>query len=149
MWVFWKWGWGGRQKRELDHRGRGALGEKEEPEGWTLKDRDAHQRIAVSRALSDLTSPRSQAVHKAPPCPQAHWSLSSPLRSQADMTDDCAYSLQLCPTLGDPMDRSLPGSSVHGILQARIMEWITISYSRGSSRPRDQLHLSYVSCIGR
>ena len=39
---------------------------------------------------------------------------------------------QLCPTLCDPVDCSLPGSSVHGILQARILEWVTISFSRGS-----------------
>ena len=38
----------------------------------------------------------------------------------------------------NPMDCSLPGSSVHGILQARILEWVVISYSRGSSRPKDQ-----------
>ena len=45
---------------------------------------------------------------------------------------------QLCPTLCDPMDCSLPGSSVHGIFQARILEWVAISFSRGSSQPRDQ-----------
>ena len=44
---------------------------------------------------------------------------------------------QLCPTLCDPMDYSLPGSSLHGILQARILEWVAISFSRGSSWPRD------------
>ena len=44
----------------------------------------------------------------------------------------CARSLHLCPTLCDPMDCSPPGSSVHGILQARILEWVAISYSRGS-----------------
>ena len=38
---------------------------------------------------------------------------------------------QLCPTLGDPVDCSPPGSSVHGILQARILEWVAISFSRG------------------
>ena len=43
-----------------------------------------------------------------------------------------AQSLQLCPTLCDPMDHSLPGSSVHGILQARILEWVAISYYRES-----------------
>ena len=43
---------------------------------------------------------------------------------------------QLCPTLCDPMDCSLPGSSVHGILQARILEWVTVRFSRGSSQPR-------------
>ena len=44
---------------------------------------------------------------------------------------------QLCPTLCDPMDCSLPGSSIHGIFQARILEWVPISSSRGSSQPRD------------
>ena len=44
------------------------------------------------------------------------------------------------------MDCSLPGSSVHGISQARILEWVAISFSRGSSRPRDQ---TSISCIGR
>ena len=48
----------------------------------------------------------------------------------------CAKSLQLCPTLCDPMDCSLPGSSP-GILQARILEWIAISFSRESSHPRN------------
>ena len=52
--------------------------------------------------------------------------------------------LQLCQTLCDPLDCSLPGSSVHGILQARILEWAAISFSRGSSQPRDQ---TWVSCI--
>ena len=51
-----------------------------------------------------------------------------------------------CPTLCDPMDCSLPGSSVHGIFQARILEWVAISFSRGSSQPRDQTH---DCCIGR
>ena len=45
---------------------------------------------------------------------------------------------QSCPTLGNPMDTSPPGSSVHGILQAKILEWVAISFSRGSSPPRDQ-----------
>ena len=40
-------------------------------------------------------------------------------------------------TLGNPMDCSLPGSSVHGIFQVRILEWVAISFSRGSSQPRD------------
>ena len=43
-----------------------------------------------------------------------------------------------CPTHCDPLDCSPPGSSVHGILQARILEWVAISFSRGSSQPRDQ-----------
>ena len=50
----------------------------------------------------------------------------------------CAKSLQSCQTLCQPMDCSLPGSSVIGILQARILEWVAIPSSRGSSCPRDQ-----------
>ena len=46
------------------------------------------------------------------------------------------------------MDCSLPGSSVHGIFQARILEWVAMSSSRGLSRPRDQTGISYTSCIG-
>ena len=51
---------------------------------------------------------------------------------------------QSCPTLCDTVDCSPPGSSVHGILQARILEWVAISFSRGSSWPRDR---TQVSCI--
>ena len=58
-------------------------------------------------------------------------------------------SLQLCPTLCDLMDHSMPGSSVHRILQSRILEWfVTLSF-RGSSQPRYQNCVSYISCIGR
>ena len=56
---------------------------------------------------------------------------------------------QLSPTGWDHMDCSPPGSSVHGILQARVLEWSAISPSRGSSPPRDGSLISYVSCIGR
>ena len=58
----------------------------------------------------------------------------------------CCLVAQLYLTLCDPMDYSLPGSSVYGIFQARIMEWVTIAFSRGFSPPRDQI---CVSCIGR
>ena len=44
---------------------------------------------------------------------------------------------QSCPTLWDPMDCSLPGFSLHGILQARVLEWVPFSFSRGPSLPRD------------
>ena len=60
----------------------------------------------------------------------------------------CSVTLS-CPVLCDPMDCSLPGSSVHGILQARILEWVAISSFRESSQPRDQTHVSGVCCIGR
>ena len=51
---------------------------------------------------------------------------------------------QSCPTLCDPVVCSLPGFSVHGILQARILEWVAISFSRGSSRPRDRTQVSHI-----
>ena len=53
---------------------------------------------------------------------------------------------QSCPTLSDPKDFSLPGSSVHGILQAKVLEWVSISFSRGSSWPRDQIRVSCIAC---
>ena len=58
--------------------------------------------------------------------------------------EDCMHtkSLQSCPTLCDPMDCSPPGSSVHGILQARILEYVTMPSSGGSSQPRDPTHVS-------
>ena len=56
---------------------------------------------------------------------------------------------QSCLTLCDPMDCGMPGSSVHGIFQARILEWVATSFSRGSSQPRYQTWVSCVSCIGR
>ena len=58
----------------------------------------------------------------------------------------CVLVSQLCPTLCDTKDCGPPGSSVHGILQARILEWVAVSSSRGFSRPRDG---TQVSCNGR
>ena len=57
--------------------------------------------------------------------------------------------LQSCQTVCDPLDWSPSGSSVHGILQARILEWVTMPSSRGSSWPRDWTRFSCISCIGR
>ena len=65
-----------------------------------------------------------------------------------DWTHLCvsAKSLQLYLTLCNPMDSSPPGSSVHGILQARILEWVAMASSRGTSQPRDQTCISWDSC---
>jgi len=52
---------------------------------------------------------------------------------------------QLNLTLYNPMDYSPPGSSVHGILQARILEWVAMPFSRGSSQPRDQTQVSFIT----
>ena len=62
---------------------------------------------------------------------------------------DCLYAklLQSCLTLCDLMDCSPPCFSVHGVLQARILEWVAMPFSRGSSQPRDQTHVSCIYCI--
>ena len=54
-------------------------------------------------------------------------------------------SLQSCPTLCGPTDYSPSGSSVYGILQARVLEWVATSFSRGSSWPKDQTRVSYIA----
>ena len=54
-----------------------------------------------------------------------------------------------CLTLCDPMDCNPPDSSVHGVLQARILEWVAIPFSKGWSQPRDQIHVFCVACFGR
>ena len=51
---------------------------------------------------------------------------------------------QLCPTLCNPVDCSPPCSSVHGIFQARVLEWVAISFSGGSSLPRDRTQVSHI-----
>ena len=61
----------------------------------------------------------------------------------------CGVRAQSCPTLCDPVDCSPPGSSVHGVLQARRLEWVAMPSSTGSSWPRDWTCVSKVSCIGR
>ena len=53
--------------------------------------------------------------------------------------------VQSCPTLCDPRDCSLSGSSIHGIFQARVLEWIAIAFSRESSRPRDGTRVSRIA----
>ena len=74
-------------------------------------------------------------------CVKNHW-----LREKAKQ-NSCIKQVKLaqsCPTLCDPKDGRLPGSSVHGILKTRILKWVAIPLSRGSSQPRDQ---TQVSCI--
>ena len=76
------------------------------------------------------------------------WVVSGVEQSDSVMCT-CAKLLHLCLTLCDHMDCRPPGSSVHGILQARILEWAAMPSSRGSSRPRDWTWVSYTSCTGR
>ena len=80
------------------------------------------------------------------------WSLpplNSLLASYLRITYHGVHKVASVMSLCDPMDCSPPGSSVHGISQARIPEWVALSYSRESSSLRDQTHASCVSCIGK
>ena len=89
--------------------------------------------------------------HTSSPCGYTHSCLLKKLCKENHYLHLCMHAKQLqsCPTLCDVMDYGPPGSSVHGISQARILEWVAMSSSRGSSRPRDRTHVSYVSCVGR
>ena len=85
--------------------------------------------------------------------PQFHAKSSGTLPHASKLAEGLASSefsvlTQSCLTLCDPMDCSPPVSSVHGIFRARNLERVAISNSRGSSGPRDQTHVSCVSCTG-
>ena len=97
----------------------------------------------------DLLNPGIETASFAVPALQEN---SLPLNHEASplcLLCVCAKLLQSCPTLCDPMDCSPPGSCVHGILQAKILKWVAIPSSRGSSQSRDSTQVSYVSCTGR
>ena len=64
------------------------------------------------------------------------------LSDSAAAAECWVLAMRLCPTLCHPRDCSPPGSSVHGILQARILEWVVIPFSRGSSQPRNRTQVS-------
>ena len=70
-----------------------------------------------------------------------HWQVDSFPLSHQGRWNEIAQS---CPILCDPIDCSLPGSSVHGIFQAIVLEWIAISFSRGSSQPRARARVSRI-----
>ena len=75
-----------------------------------------------------------------------NWEKDTGSRRRPSMEYVHAESLQVCLTLCDSMDYSPPGSSVHGILQGRTLEWVAVPSSRGSSQPRDRTHISFGSC---
>ena len=84
-------------------------------------------------ALFQMLATEGGACRVVDICPKA----DSPLTSRKE-----SEVVQSCLTLCDPLDCSLPGSSVHGILQARILKWIAISFFRESPRPRDRTQVS-------
>ena len=88
---------------------------------------------------------------KDPKQPKQSWERKMELEESGSLTSDCGYCLvsKSYPNICDPVDCNPQGFSVHGIFQARILQWVAMPSSRGSSQPRDQTHVSYVSCIGR
>ena len=90
---------------------------------------------------SCLENPRDRGAWWAALCGVAQ-SRTRLKRLSSSTSSSHAKLLQACSTQSNPMNCNPPGSSVHGILQARILEWVTISSSRGSSQPSDQTHIS-------
>ena len=88
------------------------------------------------------------AVHGIASVTELNWTEHYQKVYSWDLVVVCAKSLQSCPALCDPMDCSPLSSSVQGILQARILEWVAISSFRGYSWPKDRICISCGSCIG-
>ena len=97
------------------------------------------ENFQVAEDMKELEAVYTTSPHLAP-CLFAVWMLL------CISSNCCCCVAQSCLTLCDPMDWSPPGSSVHGISQARMLGWAAISFSRGSSWSRDRTH---ISCTGR
>ena len=95
--------------------------------------------ILQARILEGILYPFSRGIFLR--CRQILYQLSYQGSPEGRVSGLVAKS---CPTLCDPMDCSLPGSSVHGISQARILEWVAISFCQGSSWPRNQTQVSWI-----
>ena len=92
----------------------------------------------------------SQYVSTSQDCSQNHFNDPQLGRTQKTTIVVCGYVFSRVQPFVTPWtDCNLPGSSVYGILQARILEWFAISYARASSQPRDRTRLSCVSCTGK
>ena len=87
----------------------------------------------------------AQFLHSGTPSPTGDIGMAWHYYNTSDKRIVIVIVTQSCLTLCDPMDCSLPGSSVHGILQARILGWIAIFFSRGSSWFKDQTQVSCMS----
>ena len=136
----------GRRKRGLGRINSFSLGEhREQFPGW--EQQGGNTFLPINRIwIKDLLS-MALPIRTRPSFPHSQ-SLSSGrfhklliLIPQRENESDVAQS---CPTLCDPVDYSLPDSSVHGIFHAIVLEWIAISFSSGSSRPRDQTRVSHI-----
>ena len=93
-----------------------------------------------------LCATPQMAAHQDPPSlgfsRQEHWSGLPFLSPMHESESEVAH---LCPTLGDPMDCSLPGSSVHGIFPARVLEWVAIAFSLRKPKLKKKIPVSHCS----
>ena len=99
-----------------------------------ILDRNNNQLLVLKSILPGELVPLFSYVNLPLPVP-------CPLDQVPVLQLSCPVA-QLCLTVCDPTDCNLPGSSVHGILQARVLEWVAISYFQGSFQPRDRTHVS-------
>ena len=100
--------------------------------GWTLGVGDGQGGLACCNSWGRKESDTTE---------QLNWTELGYCETQMNVWKCLKWRSEVawsCPTLCNPLDCSLPGFSVHGILQARILEWVTISFSRGFSQPRDE-----------
>ena len=107
-------------------------------------------RVSYANATSDLSSTASHSLYPKGILVLQAWICFTFSCTTYEIL--CAFVLShfsCITTLCDPMDCSPPGSSVHRILQARILEWVTMPSARGSFQPRGQTHISQVSCISK
>ena len=81
--------------------------------------------------------------------PSPRLCLTIPILQENTMKYFVENRMHVCSVMSDSLDYSPPGSSVHGIFQTRILKWVAISSSKGSSWPKDWTQMSCVSCIGR
>ena len=127
-----------RAKRKTSLRNENSL--------WDLWNNNKHNNIYIIWVSEGETEKRLKMYLRKWKLPKLEKGNTYPGTKSMCMH---ASSLQSGPTLCDPMDYSPPVFSVHGILQARILEWVAMPSFRGSSQPRDETCISYISCIDR
>ena len=134
-----------RQIEEAGHRWPPLSGEMSKNLGtmcWTV-----HWESDISTLCNQFYFPRIWAHEGKCLFSLSHLNHASWVRSYTAVTA-CSVA-QSCLILCNLIDCSPPGSSVHGISQARILEWVAIAFFRGSSWPKDRTHISCISCTGR
>ena len=109
---------------------------------WPVRGPDLCTLLILISVLKKAKCSRSRRLEKSQSSLSDAFAIMKRMNSSEVKWSEVAQS---CPTLCNPMDYSLPGSSVHGIFQARVLEWVAISFSRVSSWPKDQIQVSRIA----